>query len=86
VVIVSGLARRGLVRAIAVQHVACPSEALLFLSFGEISVIKMLSISPVLPGTQGDYRRKRPRVKETDAKWRQAHQGFLLFQLTRGPK
>jgi hypothetical protein len=39
-------------------------------------VIKMLLISPVLPGTQGDYREERLRIKGTDTKWREGCQGL----------
>jgi hypothetical protein len=41
----------------------------------------MLSICPVLPGTQVDYRSERLRVKKTDAKWRQKCQAFLLLSV-----
>jgi hypothetical protein len=39
--------------------VVCPAEALLFLSLGVVSFAKRLSINPVLPGIQGDYRREK---------------------------
>jgi hypothetical protein len=39
-------------------------------------VIRMLLVSPVLPGSQGDCRRERLRAKEPDAEWRQGGQAF----------
>jgi hypothetical protein len=45
-------------QAIAAQRVFCPAEALLFLSLEAVSIsaVKMLWISPVLPGFQGDRK------------------------------
>jgi hypothetical protein len=47
---------------------------LLFLFAGVVS-----SVSPDKVGTQGGCRREWLRAKETDAKWRQGCQAFLLF-------
>jgi hypothetical protein len=43
-------------QVIVAWQVVCPEEVLLFSSFGAVSFIPpMLSVSAVLPGTQGDY-------------------------------
>jgi hypothetical protein len=65
--------------------VACPAEALLFLSLGVVSVAKMLSISHTLPGFQGgcevnDTEQRLLQNGERDAKV------FFFFYLTYGPK
>jgi hypothetical protein len=40
-------------------------------------IIKVLSISPVLPAIQGDCRREWLRTEETDVKSRQGYLAFL---------
>jgi hypothetical protein len=58
--------------------VLCPAEALLLPAWDIVSIVKMLSSSPVLPGTEDDYKRERLRVKERDTKWRSVCQASIL--------
>jgi hypothetical protein len=53
---------------------------MVLLSLGVVSalLVKMLSISPVLPGTPGDCREEILREKETDVTWKQGCQALLL--------